>query len=128
MHVTDMGRVFVKQGLPMGSGRWAESLRGGQGPLPTGWVIAQRCGKQGISRAKGSTWTTARRWEGRSLSPRDHRAGSPPQGKGAVWAGLSDPTDPRFPPPQQGFRTKNHLQFLLRGSQGEPVSKGLICL
>lgn len=123
-----MGWHVCKHGLPMWSGAWAEPPRGGQGPLPTGWVVAQECGKPGYLWSQGTHVDHYPQVGGHVSLPTWPQSRCPPQGKGAVWAGLSDPTDPHFPPPQQGFRTKNNLQFLLWGAQGEPVSKRLICL
>lgn len=53
-HTLDMGWRVRKHGLPTWSDGWAESPRGGQGPLATGWVVAQECGKQGYLWSRGT--------------------------------------------------------------------------
>lgn len=82
---------------------WAESPRGGQGPLATGWVVAQGVWKaKGISGPRGPTWTTAHGWEGISPTLTTEQVSSPGEGCCLGWA--SGSSRPSLPSPSAGFQ------------------------
>ena len=73
--------VFVKQGLPSGLAGGQNLWEVAKDHYPRAGSLPRSMESKGISRAKGSMWNAACRWEGRSLSSRDHRAGVRPRGR-----------------------------------------------
>ena len=73
--------MFVSMAYPCGLARGQNLREVAKDHYPRAGSLHRSVESQGISGAKGPTWTTTRRWEGTSLSPRGHRAGVLPRGR-----------------------------------------------